>query len=44
LSPSARRPIDPALGTFLLLIALNLLNFIDRYILTGTPPTSRWAR
>jgi len=38
LSPSARRPIDPALGTFLLLIALNLLNFIDRYILPGAQP------
>ena len=38
MSPSARRPIDPALGTFLLLIALNLLNFIDRYILPGAQP------
>jgi MFS family permease len=27
--------INPALGTFLLLIALNLLNYIDRYILSG---------
>lgn len=29
------RRIDPALGTLLLLIALNLLNYIDRYILPG---------
>ncbi len=28
------RPV-PALGTFLLLLALNLLNYIDRYILPG---------
>ncbi len=34
-SPSARAPIHPALGTFLLLLALNLLNYIDRYILPG---------
>lgn len=27
--------VHPALGTFLLLLALNLLNFIDRYILPG---------
>ncbi len=27
--------MHPALGTFLLLLALNLLNFIDRYILPG---------
>ena len=30
-----RSRLNPALGTFLLLIGLNLLNFIDRYILPG---------
>ncbi len=30
-----RRNSIPALGTFLLLLALNLLNYIDRYILPG---------
>ena len=30
-----RSRIDPATGTFLLLLALNLLNFTDRYILPG---------
>jgi MFS family permease len=35
---SSRFPINPALGTFLLLIGLNLLNFIDRYILPGAQP------
>jgi MFS family permease len=30
-----RAPLNPALGTFLLLLALNLLNYIDRYILPG---------
>ena len=30
-----RARISPALGTFLLLIGLNLLNYIDRYILPG---------
>jgi predicted MFS family arabinose efflux permease len=30
-----RAPINPALGTVLLLLALNLLNYIDRYILAG---------
>lgn len=30
-----RARYSPALGTFLLLIALNLLNYIDRYILAG---------
>ena len=34
-SPSLRPRISPALGTLLLLIALNLLNYIDRYILPG---------
>jgi MFS family permease len=29
---------SPALGTFLLLIGLNLLNYIDRYILPGAQP------
>jgi MFS family permease len=33
-----RAPISPALGTFLLLFALNLLNYIDRYILPGAQP------
>ncbi len=32
---SARPRISPALGTFVLLIGLNLLNYIDRYILPG---------
>jgi predicted MFS family arabinose efflux permease len=32
---SARPRISPALATLILLIALNLLNFIDRYILPG---------
>jgi len=35
-TPSSR--FNPALGTFLLLIGLNLLNFIDRYILPGAQP------
>jgi MFS family permease len=30
--------MNPALGTFVLLLALNLLNFIDRYILPGAQP------
>jgi MFS family permease len=30
-----RSRISPALGTFLLLLGLNLLNYIDRYILSG---------
>jgi MFS transporter, Spinster family, sphingosine-1-phosphate transporter len=35
-SPSlVRARVSPALGTLLLLIALNLLNYIDRYILPG---------
>jgi MFS family permease len=33
-----RARISPALGTFLLLIGLNLLNYIDRYILPGAQP------
>lgn len=33
-----RPRISPELGTFLLLVALNLLNFIDRYILPGAQP------
>jgi MFS family permease len=32
---SQARRIHPALGTFLLLLGLNLLNYIDRYILPG---------
>ncbi len=32
---ASRAPIHPALGTFLLLLGLNLLNYIDRYILPG---------
>jgi MFS transporter, Spinster family, sphingosine-1-phosphate transporter len=35
---SPRDRFNPALGTFLLLIGLNLLNFIDRYILPGAQP------
>ena len=35
---SARRTIPPVAGTFALLIALNLLNYIDRYILPGAQP------
>lgn len=35
-APSPARPrINPALGTLLLLIGLNLFNYIDRYILPG---------
>jgi MFS transporter, Spinster family, sphingosine-1-phosphate transporter len=34
--PHAR--VSPAVGTFLLLLALNLLNYIDRYILPGAQP------
>ena len=30
--------MSPALGTFVLLLGLNLLNFIDRYILPGAQP------
>lgn len=33
-----RPRINPALGTLLLLIGLNLLNYIDRYILPGAQP------
>ena len=33
--PTLRPRFHPALGTFLLLLALNLLNYIDRYILPG---------
>jgi MFS family permease len=36
--PSLRPRINPALGTFLLLLALNLLNYLDRYILPGAQP------
>jgi MFS transporter, Spinster family, sphingosine-1-phosphate transporter len=35
---SPRRRISPALGTISLLLALNLLNYIDRYILPGAQP------
>jgi MFS family permease len=34
-TPSPRARISPALATLILLIALNLLNYIDRYILPG---------
>jgi len=37
-TPSLRTRLNPALGTFLLLIGLNLLNYIDRYILPGAQP------
>jgi MFS family permease len=36
--PSFRPRTSPALGTFLLLVALNLLNYVDRYILPGAQP------
>ncbi len=36
--PRSSRIRNAALGTFLLLIGLNLLNFIDRYILPGAQP------
>lgn len=35
---SLRLRVNPALGTVLLLIALNLLNYLDRYILPGAQP------
>ena len=35
---AVRATVTPALGTFLLLIGLNLLNYIDRYILPGAQP------
>jgi predicted MFS family arabinose efflux permease len=35
---SSRALTNPALATFALLLALNLLNFIDRYILPGAQP------
>jgi MFS transporter, Spinster family, sphingosine-1-phosphate transporter len=41
LPTSLRKPrprINPALGTVLLLLALNLLNYLDRYILNGAQP------
>jgi MFS family permease len=34
-TPSSRIRISPAVGTVALLLALNLLNYIDRYILSG---------
>jgi MFS transporter, Spinster family, sphingosine-1-phosphate transporter len=34
-SQPLRAQLNPALGTFLLLLCLNLLNYIDRYILPG---------
>ena len=38
-SPHPLRPrLSPALGTLLLLLALNLFNYIDRYILPGEVP------
>lgn len=37
-TPNLRDRISPALGTLSLLIALNLLNYIDRYILPGAQP------
>ena len=37
-SQPSRARVSPALGTLLLLIALNLLNYIDRYILPGAQP------
>ena len=38
MTQSARPGISPALGTVALLLALNLLNYIDRYILAGEVP------
>jgi len=35
---TSRNRLSPALGTFALLLALNLLNYIDRYILFGVQP------
>ena len=35
---TSRALVSPALGTLSLLIALNLLNYIDRYILPGAQP------
>ncbi|HEU5458611.1 MAG TPA: MFS transporter [Terracidiphilus sp.] len=35
---TARAVAVPALGTFVLLLGLNLLNFVDRYILPGAQP------
>ena len=37
-SQPTRPRINPATGTFLLLLGLNLLNYIDRYILPGAQP------
>jgi MFS family permease len=34
----ARASVNPALGTLILLIGLNLFNYIDRYILPGVQP------
>ena len=38
LAKPIRSRISPAMGTLVLLIGLNLLNFIDRYILPGAQP------
>jgi MFS family permease len=38
LSKRLRPRVSPALGTVALLLALNLLNYIDRYILPGAQP------
>ena len=38
MSKIVRPRISPAMGTLVLLIGLNLLNFIDRYILPGAQP------
>jgi MFS transporter, Spinster family, sphingosine-1-phosphate transporter len=35
---AVRAYISPALGTFVLLLGLNLINYIDRYILPGAQP------
>lgn len=37
-SQAVRAYISPALGTFVLLLGLNLINYIDRYILPGAQP------
>jgi MFS family permease len=35
MAPTVRRRVSPALATLILLIGLNLLNYIDRYIVSG---------
>lgn len=42
-TPRNRPRISPALATFVLLFGLNLLNYIDRYILPGAQPLIQHA-